>query len=1064
LKSFNFFIKCGKIRATGSTRAPKFVCFLTKVVFENYLYSNIKTKSQMRKILFFIVAVMAFTFAASAQSRTVTGVVTDEKGTPISGASVLVKGTKFGVTTNSNGVFSISVPAANKTLTVSAVDMQLQDVEITGNVANVSLKSKGGNLQDIVVIGYGKTRKKRDEAGAITTVNAGQLENRPNASLDKALQGQAAGVLVQANNGIPGGAINVRIRGAGSINAGNAPLYIVDGIQLNTRNDAGFTQSNPLAFLNPDDIQSMDIIKDAASAAIYGSNAANGVVIITTKKGRSGKTKFNFNTYFGQTTPLKKLEVTNSQQYYQLRLEATSNFNNLPINSLAAKRAVLTELRVAGSSGFNDTQADSAAAGLKTYDWQDAALRTGTIKVYEIGASGGTEKSTFRLSANLTKQSTILTKADFERIGMRLDLTNKATDKLSFGASINLSTFNQKTPFATDGAFLGNPAFSASGIIPAFPIFNADGSYYGVPGNTDFANLGGTLNQNIIQVNDYNSGFNRTNQLVGSVNTEYKITDWLSFKALVGLDYRLVQGKNVRDARTADGFNFGGNVFVQSNWNANLNTYGTLNFNKNIGAKGKMDALLGYEYRQENNTGITANGQGFPTFQFTSLNNAATPVSIGEFFSGFRRNAVFGDWNYNYDSRYIVGLVGRYDGSSRFGADNRYGLFYGAKAAWNIDQERFLENSKVISALRLRVSYGSTGNDQIGNFDGLGLYGGGGIYNGGPGIAYTQLANPDLRWETTTLGNLGVDIGLFNGRANITAEVYNKQTKDVLLDLPLQSTTGFGAITSNIGRTENRGFELELKGDVIQAKNLGDFNWNMNFNFAINKQKVKELYGGFSVLPGNVSIRVGEPIGVGFTQKYAGVNPSTGRAMWFDTLGNLTYLVQPRDRVVVGPTLLAPYYGGFTNTFSFKNFTLTTLFNYEYGRFTSDGQVNFLRESSGRINFLTDIYQNRWTAPGQLTSVPRMNLGTEAKSSGAGTGTRTFFKADYIRLRNVELAYNLKPETASKLKINNARFYVQGSNLWTYSDWFSYDVEFVGTATGIIPQTKNITVGAQIGF
>jgi TonB-dependent starch-binding outer membrane protein SusC len=469
----------------------------------------------------------------------------------------------------------------------------------------------------------------------------------------------------------------------------------------------------------------------------------------------------------------------------------------------------------------------------------------------------------------------------------------------------------------------------------------------------------------------------------------------------------------------------------------------------------EKNALAGYEYRQENNAAISANGQGFPTYQFTSLNNAATPASIGEFFTGFKRNGVFGDLNFNYNSKYIVGIVGRYDGSSRFGADNRYGLFYGAKAAWNIDRENFLQNSNTISALRLRVSYGSTGNDQIGNFDGLGLYGGGGIYNGNPGIAYTQLANPDLKWETTTLGNLGLDIGLFNGRLNLTAEVYNKQTKDVLFNLPLQSTTGFTSIAANIGRTENKGFELELKGDIIQAKQPGGFNWNANFNFAVNRQKAKELYGGYQILPSDASIRVGQPLGVLFTQKYAGVNPATGRAMWYDTLGNLTYSVLAKDRVVIGPTLLAPYYGGLSNTFSYKGFSISALFNYEYGRYAQDGQVNFLRESSGRINFLTDIYDNRWTSPGQLTSVPRMNLVTEAKSTGSAGGSRTWFKADYIRLRNVELAYNLNPATAAKLKINNARFYVQGTNLWTYSDWFSYDIEFVTTATGIIPQKYN---------
>lgn len=1017
----------------------------------------------MRKTLILLMCSFFALTQAMAQNRTVTGTITDSKGNPVEKASITVKGSSVGTASNAAGIYSITVSETAKILIVSSVDMVTQEVPITGNIVNVSLKSKGGNLQEVVVTGYGATRKRRDEAGAITTISAAQLENKPNISVDKGLQGQAAGVLVQSNNGIPGGAINVRIRGAGSLNAGNSPLYIVDGIQLNTRNDAGFTESNPLAFLNPDDIQSLDIIKDAASAAIYGSNAANGVVIITTKKGRPGKTKFMFNTYYGQATVLKKLATTNSQQYYQLRLEATSNSSSLPINTLSSKRTVLTELRIPGASGFTDTQADSAAAALVTYDWQDAAFRTGNIKNYELSASGGNEKTTFRLSANVTNQKTTITKADFSRAGLRADVTNKATDKLTIGSSLSLSTFNQNTPFAVSGSFLGNPAFSAPGIIPAFPIYNPDGSYYGVPG-TAIANLGGTLNQNIIQVNDYNSGFNRTNQLVGNFNLDYKINNWLSFRAFAGIDYRLVQGKSVRDARTADGFNLKGNVNVQSNWNTNINSYGTLNFNKAIGSRNKIDARVGYEYRQENNASITANGQGFPTYQFTSLQNAATPASIGEFFTGFRRNAVFGDLNYNYDSKYILGIVGRYDGSSRFGSGNQYGVFYGVKGAWNIDRENFLANSKTISALRLRLSYGSTGNDQIGNFDALGLFGGGGIYNGNAGIAYSQLANPNLKWETTTLSNIGLDLGLFDNRANVTLEVYNKQTKDVLINLPLQSTTGFTTIAYNIGKTENRGIEVELKGDVIQAKRAGGFNWNANFNFAYNAQKVKALYGGNQVLPGDPTIRVGEPISIAFTQRYAGVNPATGRAMWLDTLGNLTYLVQPRDRVVIGPTLLAPYYGGLSNTFTYKGVSLNVLFNYEYGRYSTDGQINFLREASGRINFLTDIYQNRWTTPGQLTSVPRQNLSTEAKSSGSATGSRTLFKADYIRLRNLELAYNLPAEAISRLKLNSARFYVQGTNLWTYSDWFSYDIEFVGTATGIIPQTRNITVGVQVGF
>lgn len=1018
----------------------------------------------MKKIYALLLGMLFLTATAMAQ-RTITGKVTDDKGAPLARVSVIIKGTTTGTTTNNDGNFTISVTGANRVLVFSSVDMETVEMPVGAQSSmSVSLKPAEKALQEVVVTGYGTTRKKRDEAGAISTVLGAAIENKPTVSLDKALQGKAAGVMVQANNGIPGGAINVRIRGAGSILAGNSPLYIVDGLQLNNRNDAAFTQSNPLAFLNPDDIQSIDILKDAASAAIYGSNAANGVVIVTTKKGRAGKTKFTFNTYYGKASPLKVLEMCNAQEYYQLRLEAYANNNNLPTSNLTMKRTVLAELRVPNAASFTDAQADSAAAALVTYDWQDAAFRDGTVKNYELAASGGNDKTTFRISGNIMDQQTVVTKADFKRYGLKLDITNKATDRLTFSGSANLSTFEQQLPFATDGSFLGSPAFSASAIIPTNPIYNPDGSYYGIPGSTP-ANLVGTLNQNIIAVNDFNSGFQRTNQLIGNLSADYKITSWLSYKIYGGMDWRLVQGKQVRDARTPDGFNRKGLVQVQSNWNTNINAYTTLNFVKTFGERHIVDALVGYEYRKENNESITAAGDGFPTYQFTSLNNAANPVSIGEFFTGFRRNAVFGNVNYNYDSRYLFGFVARYDGSSRFGSGFRYGTFMGVKAAWNIDREKFMNSmSKTINSLRLRVSYGSVGNDQIGNFDGLGLYGGGGVYNGSAGIAYTQLANPDLKWEGTTIANLGLDFGLWNNRVSGTVEVYDKQTSDVLLQLPLQSTTGFTSIASNIGKTQNRGIELTLGVMPFRAKKKGGFEWEVNFVFAYNKQKVKELYGGNQVLPGQTNIRVGEPIGVLFASPYAGVNPATGRAMWKDSLGNLTYLLTARDARVLGPTAMPIYNGGLTNTIRYAGFTLEASFNYEYGRWAQDGQINFLRESTGRINLMKQIYRDRWTTPGQLTETPRFNLATEAKSSGPASGDRTWFKADYIRLRNVTLSYDVPSSILNRVKLSSARFYVQGTNLWTYSDWYSYDIEFVNTSTGIIPQTKNITVGLQLGF
>lgn len=1015
----------------------------------------------MRKLVLLLCGILLLWGQLLAQTRTISGRVVDADGKPIPNASVIVKGSSQGTSTNSEGVFSLTVPSGTSRLVVSAVGMTTQELALSAATSNytLSMKAEDRSLEAVVVTGY-STKKKRDEAGAISTVKGAEIRNIPNASVDKALQGRASGVLVQSNNGIPGGNINVRIRGTGSINAGNDPLYIVDGVQMNLRSDGNFTQTNPLSFLNPNDIESIDILKDAASAAIYGAQASNGVVIITTKKGRAGKTRFDVNMYWGQGEALRKMEVLNSQQIYQLRSEAYANSQNLSPTDLAVKRFVLNEYRVPGAASLTDKQADSAALALPTYDWQDAAFRSAQIRNYELAASGGNDRTTFRVSGSYSFQEAVVTKADFQRGALKFDLTNKATDKLTIGTSLNLSTFRQNVPFATDGSFLGSPAFSSPLILPFNRITNDDGTYFGIPP----ANLAGILNQNVIAVNDFNTGMNRTNQMVGNVTLDYKFTKWLSFRSFYGLDYRLVQGKRYTDPRTPDGFAIRGLGQAESEWNTNFMTSQVFNYNFDLGSKIKLDGFAGYEYRVENQEGIFAIADGFPTFQFRTLNTAANPRAPGEFFTGYKRQSLFGQANLNIDGKYLISGVLRYDGSSRFGDNSRYGLFPAIKAAWNIDREDFMAKSNAISALRLRASWGQTGNDQIGNFDALGLYGGGFVYNGAPGIAFSQLANPNLQWERNETVNFGVDFGLFRNRITGSVEVYNKLTKELLLSQPVQQTSGFSDITRNVGQIRNRGIELTLTVDWLRS-NLGQgFGWSSTFVFTNNKNQVVSLYDGLQELPGNPAIRVGRELNSIFTQRYAGVNPATGRPMWYDAAGNLTYQVLAADRVYIGDQQ-PNQFGGLNNTFSWKGFTLDVFFNYEYGRMANDGQVNFTIENIARFNTLQDTYDGRWTTPGQITWWPRMNLnGAEAKGNGAQTGSRTWFKADYIRLKNVMLSYNLNSEVTRRLKISNARFYIQGTNLWTYSDWFSYDIEFVGTATGIVPQTRNFTAGVQFSF
>ena len=1026
----------------------------------------------MRKMFLLFLGMLLLCWQLQAQTRNITGKVTDDQGNPIPNASVVVKGSSVGTTTKQDGSFSLSVPSSAKTLIFSSVGLAEREVSIGNKTQiDVSLRVDDKNLSEVVVVGY-QQRRKRDEGGAISSVKGKEIANIPNASIDRALQGRAAGVLVQASNGIPGGAINVRIRGTGSYLAGNQPLYIVDGVQINNRVDGSFTQNNPLAFLNPNDIETIDVLKDAASAAIYGSQASNGVVLITTKKGKSGKTKFTFNAYAGTSDLMKKFDVLNSQQYVQIRSEA--DFNRFVSNTpgwtlLDSKKFILGTLSNATGVGsgtinaFNEKSVDSMIAALPNYDWQDLAFQKGRIQNYDMSMSGGNDKTTFYLAASYTYQSTIVNKVDFKRYTLNSDITHKASEKLSITTKLNLSSFEQKLPFATGGSFLGNPAFSASTILPVNKVYNDDRTYFGLPPSQALA---GVLNQNIIAVNDYNSGYQRTNQAVASITGDYKFTPWLSFRSFYSIDYRLVQGNLYRDPRTNDGFGVRGRGTVESNWNTNLLTTQTLNFNKTFNDKHRVDGLVGFEARSDVQEAISAAGVGFPSFQFTTINAAATPETVGQFWTGYKRSSLFGRVNYSYDGRYALSIVTRRDGSSRFGANYRYGIFPGLIASWNIDNENFMKNANWVSTLRLRGSIGQTGNDQIGNFDPLSLFGSGAQYNGAAGINYTQLGNPDIRWERNQTINLGLDFGFFDNRISGSVEFYDRRTKDMLLPRPVAWQTGVGSFTQNVGEGQIKGVELGLNIDILRPTAPDGLRWTTNFNFAFAYNNMIKLYDGLQVLPGDPSLRVGRSINSVFTQVYKGVNVATGRPMWLDSLGNITYNPANRDRRYIGDAEV-DYFGGLTNTISYKGFTLDVLFTYQYGQLATDGQVNFMLENGNRaINSLRLPYDNRWTKPGDITSYPRaFDAGAEnAGANHVAGSSRLFQKTDFIRLRDLRVSYDIPTSVAKRLKMTNVRFYVQGQNLWTYTEWLGYDPEFTGAATGIIPQTRNINAGVQIGF
>lgn len=1001
-----------------------------------------------------------------AQSRTITGKVTDATGAPVPNASVMVKGSTIGTTTGNDGAFTITVPSATRTLVISGVGLVEQEVNVVNKTAvQVSMKADDKNLSEVVVVGY-QTLRKREITAAIARVGGEEIRNLPMQSFDRAIQGRATGVDVRSNNGIPGGAVNVRIRGVGSITAGNDPLYIVDGIQINSGTVSlgqTFTQTNPLAYLNPNDIESIEILKDAAAASIYGARAGNGVVIITTKKGKGGKTNITVNAYYGITNPLKYLDVLNTQQYIQGRSEAYANSLNLPdiftpsasLGTVANPRSA--QQRTLSDMGLNPFLAKNQIDSLPTFDWQRAAFRQGQIKNAEISLSSGGEKTSFYLSGSYTKQDAIVLPADFERGTLLTNISHKLSRKLTIESQISLSSILQTGPFAQDGSFLGNPAFSSALMLPHNPIYNADGTFFGLPPNA----VNGILNQNVIGVVTYNTSRQRTNQMVGSMSASYEIIKGLRYKGTFGLDYRLVQSTRYTDPRTNDGFAVQGRLTEVSNWNTNYLTSQTLNYVTSINDVHNFNALAGIEFRKDVNEQISSTGIGFPTFQFRTVNAAATPESVGGFWTGSSTFSQFGKINYDYDRKYLFSFTVRRDGSSRFGQNNLYGVFPAVSAGWNIAAENFMQKVKAVSDLKVRVSWGQTGNDQIGNFLSRGLYGATRTYNGGAGIGPTQLSNPDLKWERREEVNAGIDYGFFNNRISGSIDVYKRENKDLLLDRPIYQTTGFSSITQNVGAVQNRGIEFSVRARILD----GQFKWTTSFNISYNDNKVTGLYDTLSSLPSDPSIKIGKSLGSWFLVPYAGVNPATGRPMWNDINNNLTYFANAADRRFVGNTL-NDYFGGFSNTFEYRNFELEVFFNYEYGRIVSDGQINFMSENGGRaFNALQERYDARWTKPGDITNIPRsINGNGEVRASGNFSGTRNLLKADYIRLKQLTLSYNITPSLVKRMKLSGAKFYVQGVNLWTYDDFPGYDPEFGATSTGIIPQSKNVTFGVQVGF
>ena len=962
----------------------------------------------MRKLLLLCIGLLFISVYAIAQNRTISGKVTDEKGNGLANASVVVRGTNIGTATTSDGSFSLSMPSNATILVVSFVGIGEREINITNaDSYNIKLTPGDNNLNEVVVVvAYGEQEKKR-LTGAIGKVSGKQIENVPLASVDQILQGKVAGLQSVPLSGQPGSAQQIRIRGIGSISASSAPLYVVDGVPMNTGDASNLTNSsNLLATINPNDIESVSVLKDAAAASIYGSRAANGVIIINTKKGRAGKTRIRVDEEFGKNDIAyqpEKGKALNREEIDELYREGLTN---------AGFPAATVDFVMENVFGYN-TDAN--------YNWLDFVTRQGKQQQVNISASGGDVKTQFYLSGGYFFQESPVYGSDLKRYSVTTNLKHQLSQRIGVGVNLNLSSFNQTGE--SESANFRNPVLAAMGLLPTLEAYNPDGSPNYDPN---------VFNQiyNPLAVRQYDKQNNQTSKLLGSAHIEYKPIDNLKLTSRIGIDYNNIEEYSYYNPL------FGDYVAEQglsaNSYNRLYNwvwtNFGDYTFNT---MEGRLDGVItaGYEAQQSQSYLQSGVGNVVPTNGQIVYPVPAVPTTASVTGSDYSFTSLFSRAQVNFLRRYSLSGSVRQDGSSRFGNNNRYGTFWSVGAAWNISEEGFMRNIDVISNLKLRASYGVNGNAGIGNYDWRSVFLFSNTYNGEPASFQNTIGNNSLTWEQNKPLDIGLEMGLLDDRITLEADVYKRETENLLLNEPLSATGGFTTYSNNVGSMENKGVELTINAMPVKSKN---FNWTVSLNTAFNKNTVTHLREGAEEIIGNpFTLKVGEDVQSYYLRQWAGADPDTGDPLWYKDVAKkeTTNDFSQATRVILG-SASPKSFGGISTSLTYKFITLDAQLNYQYGNyiynqwdfvFVSDGA--FLGLNHNRTELL------RWRKPGDITSVPRFEYGNATASNEVST--RYLYKGDFMRLRNVSLGFELPARYTQKAHITSARLYVRGTNLWT---------------------------------
>ncbi|WP_082212163.1 TonB-dependent receptor [Parabacteroides timonensis] len=1013
-----------------------------------------------------VLTLKATTPKQAASDQKIKGTVVDESNQPVIGANIVVEGTTNGTITDLDGNFSLQVPEKAE-LRISYIGYLDQKVKVGNNTTlHIVLKEDTQTLDEVVVVGYG-TMKKSDITGSVASVRLDDLKEGASTSVDQMLLGKSAGVNVVQNSGEPGGGFSVNIRGASSINGGVSPLYVIDGVPIDNSRPVsqgsivGFSDNrsprNPMSSINPSDIESLEILKDASATAIYGSRGANGVILITTKSGKAEKMKVSYSGSIGIQSPSNKLDLLSAADY----------------------KRVLNEIIDAGGDNEANRVGDIANGGVGT-DWQDEVTRQNAIThEHQLSFSGGNSKTYYYTSFNYVNQEGIVKNTSFERIGARLNLKSDINSKLQIG--MNVSGTYMKDHFVANGFGVNENAgvmYTAYNYDPTVAVKDADGNYALSPILTL---------DNPMALNEGMTSYSDTYRILASAFGEYHITKDLFLRLNLGTDFMNESRKNFVSSLTKQGkFNNG----IGSNQNSEKSNYiveGTANYSKTI-KQHSFGALAGISYQRYVTSYLNNRAAGFPNESLgaenLNLGNQET-FRMQNSVTGNRLASYIGRVNYSFDDRYLATVTFRADGSSRFGKNNKFGYFPSAALAWRLSNEAFLKNIDQISSLKLRLGWGRTGNQEIGDYPALSTYesAGSAIWDGKQmvGTGPAKIPNPDLKWETTDQINLGLDFGVFNNRINGGLDYFWKKTTDMLLQLPVPQSTGYNSILSNIGRIDNKGIELFLNTVNVDTRN---FKWESNITFTSMRNKVKDLGGIDEIIIGagythveQVAIRKpGLPLNSYYGWEVAGVwqeNDDFSKMKEDYKPGDLKYVdqnndgvINNEDRVVLGNSF-PDFQWSFGNTFTYKNFDLYVFFEGVQGVDMLNGN---LIDSYFPINFrrnkFAEPYLNRWTPENPTNEYP--SFVDPLKQGRKVVNSRTLSDASYVRLKTIRLSY-----TFPKLKslIQSLQLYVTAENLFTITDYVGLDPAINPNSNSnfrmdfnAYPSARTFIFGAKIDF